>query len=115
HLIKIGELIGNGIKKLAVEHNLNIDILPPKPLVAFSLNYDNALEIKTLFTQEMLKRGYIATPVVYVSFSHTEDQVNEYLIHVDEVFGIIEKAIKQENIIDLLDGPIAHDGFQRLT
>ena len=71
HLDKIGKLIGDGWKKLAIDHQLNIDILPPNPLIAFSLNYDNAQEIKTLITQEMLKRGYLASLSVYVSYCHT--------------------------------------------
>lgn len=115
HLDKIGRLIGNNLKELANKHDLNIDILPPNPLVTFTLNYDNALEIKTLFTQEMLKRGFLASQSVYVSYSHTEEIVKSYISNVDEVFGFIKQALDQNKIFESLEGPVAHDGFQRLT
>jgi len=115
HLKRIGNQIGDGWKKLAHKHNLDIDILPPSPLVTFTLNYENAQEIKTLFTQEMLKRGYLAALSVYVSYSHTEQNINDYLLHVDNVFGILKQAIDNSTVLKLLEGPISHQGFQRLT
>lgn len=115
HLDKIGALIGEGWKNLAQKHNLNIEILPPNALITLSFKYDNAQEIKTLFTQEMLKRGYLATLSVYVSYCHTEQIIKEYLSNVDEVFGIIKQALEHNNVADLLEGPVVHSGFQRLT
>ncbi len=115
HLDKIGNLIGKGWKDLADEINLEINILPPNPLITFIWNYANALEIKTLFTQEMLKRGYLASTSVYISYSHTEKHVNNYLNKVDEVFEIVKKAIEEDKVLDMLEGPVCHSGFQRLT
>lgn len=115
HLDQIGGLIGDGWKKLAEKHNIKISLLPPNALVTFSFDYDDALELKTLFTQEMLKRGYLAGPSVYVSYAHNEKIVKDYLETVDEVFGIIKQTINNNNINELLEGPVAHAGFQRLT
>jgi hypothetical protein len=63
----------------------------------------------------MLKRGYLASKHVYVSYSHSEKHVADYLAKVDEVFGIIEKALKNNNVLELLEGPVAQEGFKRLT
>lgn len=115
HIDKIGKLIGDGWRELANKHDLDIEILPPTALITFSLNYENAQELKTLFIQEMLKRGYLASTSVYVSYSHKESHVKEYLRKVDVVFGILKQAIDQNNVLNLLKGPIAHIGFQRLT
>ena len=115
HLGTIGKKIGEGVKKLAEEHDLLINILPPHPLIHFSLNYDNALELKTLITQEMLKRGFLAATGTYVSYAHKEEHVNAYLSELSEVFGFLKRGIEQNNIRDLLEGPVAHSGFQRLT
>lgn len=115
HLDQIGGLIGDGWKKIAEKHSIKISLLPPNALVTFSFDYDNALELKTLFTQEMLKRGYLAGPSVYVSYAHNEKIVKDYLETVDEVFGIIKQTINNNNINELLEGPVAHAGFQRLT
>ncbi len=115
HLDYIGEKISRGWENLAKEHSLNIDILPPNALTTFTFNYENAQELKTLFTQEMLKKGYLASLSVYVSYSHTKEIVEEYFNAVDETFKIIEQGIKENKISDLLEGPVAHSGFQRLT
>lgn len=115
HLDYIGKMIGEGWKKIAKKYNLDITIGGPNSLINFSFNYKNAQEIKTLFTQEMLKRGYLASLIVYVSFSHTKEHVEKYLIAVDRVFGIISKAIKTRNVKKLLAGPVAQQGFKRLT
>ncbi len=115
HLDRIGGLIGEGWKKLAVKHDLNIEILKPNALITFSFKYLNALEIKTFFTQEMLKRGFLAGPSVYVSYAHTEEHVKNYLAAVDDVFGKIIQGIRENKISQLLEGPVAHSGFQRLT
>jgi len=115
HLDQIGGLIGDGWKKLAEKHSIKISLLPPNALVTFSFDYDDALALKTLFTQEMLKRGYLAGPSVYVSYAHNEKIVKDYLETVDEVFGIIKQTINDNNINELLEGPVAHAGFQRLT
>ena len=115
HLYIIGEMISRGWEKLAKDHSLDIEILPPNALTTFTFNYENAQELKTLFTQEMLKKGYLAGSSVYVSYSHTKKIVEDYLNAVDEVFKKIAQGIKENKIPDLLEGPVAHSGFQRLT
>ncbi len=115
HLDIIGEIISRGWEKLAKDHSLDIEILPPNALTTFTFNNENAQELKTLFTQEMLKKGYLASSSVYVSYSHTKKIVEDYLNAVDEVFNIIAQGIKENKIPDLLEGPVAHSGFQRLT
>ncbi|MDP2684173.1 MAG: aminotransferase class III-fold pyridoxal phosphate-dependent enzyme [bacterium] len=116
HLKKIGKMIGEGWIDLAQKNNLKLKVLPPEALVTFSLDYGKENQvIRTLFTQEMLKRGFLATPSVYLSYAHKEDDVKKYLDAVGEVFPIIKKAIDLGNIDSLLEGPVAHSGFQRLT
>lgn len=115
HLCQIGNLVSVGWKKAASKHGLKIDVAGIPPLTTFTLNYGNSLELHTLFTQEMLKRGFLAAKSVYVSYSHQERHVAEYLGSVDEVFGIIKKAIEKNSVTDLLRGPVAHSGFKRLA
>lgn len=115
HLINIGNLISKGWKKLANSHDLKVDVMGIPPLTTFIFNHEESQALHTLFTQEMLNRGYLASKSVYVSYSHTEKHVDEYLESVDEVFGIIEKTIEKNNIYEILKGPVAHTGFKRLT
>lgn len=115
HLEKIGRLIWHGWERLAKKHGLKITVLGPPALVTFSFNYDNQQEIRTLYTQEMLKRGFLATVAVYVSFAHQEAHIQRFLVAVDEVFGILARAIDERKVGALLEGPVAHSGFKRLT
>ncbi len=115
HLKKIGGMIGEGWKRLAKKHEIKVGVHPPEAIIGLSFEYENKLEIKTLFNQEMLKRGYLATDHIFVSYAHKEEHVKQYLESVDQVFGIISKAIKQNKVKELLEGPVVHSGFKRLV
>jgi len=116
HLIEIGTKIGDGWKRLADSHGIDLEITEFKPLISFKLKYgDENNQIMTLFTQEMLKRGYLAASSIYVSMAHSVDIVDRYLQSVDEVFAIIRKAIDAENVKNLLETAPRSDAFVRLT
>ena len=102
-------------KNLAEKHGLKIQTVGPNALITFFFEYDNKQEIKTLFTQEMLKRGFLASQTVYVSFAHNQSHLDLYREAVDHVFGLIKEAIDSYSVLDKLDGPVAHSGFARLT
>jgi glutamate-1-semialdehyde 2,1-aminomutase len=116
HLIDIGNLIGEGWIRLARKNNLLINITDFKPLITMKFNYgDRNPLISTLFTQEMLRRGYLAASSVYVSLSHTRAIVETYLENVDQVFSIIQHAITTNSEIAYLETAPKSDAFQRLT
>ncbi len=112
--------MGNSVRKIwessAAESGLNIQIhgMPPLSILAFHYG-EKSPAINTLFTQEMLKRGFLASKAFYATYSHKEEHISVYEKAVKEVFEIIVNAIK-ENILDAsLNGPIAHSGFKRLA
>jgi len=116
HLIEVGTHIGNGWTELAKKHKLDIFITDYKPLITFKLNYgeiNNA--IATLFIQEMLKKGYLASTSVYVTYAHTIEIANKYLENVDEVFELMSDAIKNDKVLDLLETEVRTDMFKRLN
>jgi glutamate-1-semialdehyde aminotransferase len=115
HLCRIGDLISDGWKRLGKEHNLKIHTEGIAPLPHFAFDYKENPALQTLFTQEMLTRGFLASKSVYVSYSHNEEHVEKYLENVNDVFGVIKKAVEEHNVHDLLKGPVAHEGFKRLT
>jgi len=115
HIAKIGQIIGENWDKIAKERDLDITIKGPYSLITFFFNYNNSQELKTLFIQEMLERGYLASNSVYVSYSHTEELLTNYFESIDDVFRIIKNSIEKDNVKTLLKGPVAHSGFKRLT
>jgi glutamate-1-semialdehyde aminotransferase len=86
-----------------------------KPLTTFQLKCEEAQAATTLFTQEMLDRGFLAASSVYVSAAHTEPLVEQYLDAVDDVFAQVRRAVDAGTVQDELNGPVAHSKFERLN
>lgn len=115
HLINIGKDIQVNWKRLAQKHNLKITISGIYPLGHFSFDYSNALVLKTLFTQLMLERGFLATTAFYASYAHKDEHVNDYLEAADKAFRVISEVVQNGDAEKLLKGPVCHAGFRRLN
>lgn len=116
HLIKMGKEIKRGWKEIAENTGIKIKITGIDPLATFKFDYGkDSQAIVTLFTQEMLKRGYLSGKSVYLSYSHKEKDIKKYLKEVEDVFRKIKYAIENKRIYNLLEGPVAQEGFRRLT
>jgi glutamate-1-semialdehyde 2,1-aminomutase len=100
---------------LAKKYALPITTFGLPSLTGFSFESDNALAYKTLITQEMLKRGYIAGNSVYVCTEHTPDVVNAFFAELDPVFALIKACEQGQDVMGLLQGPVCHAGFKRLN
>jgi len=110
-----GRRIQSAWKESAISCNLEISIKGIPPLSYFEFEYENKLELKTLFIQEMLKAGYLSTTGYYASYAHTVDDITEYLLHVEKVFAKIGTAMINNKVSELLEGEICHAGFKRLS
>jgi len=116
HLNKIGDYIGSGWLTLARKHGLKITVTDFKPLITMKFNYGSLNQsLATLFIQEMLPRGYLAAPSVYVSYAHTYQIVDTYLEAVDECFLLLANALEKKNVDEVLKTKVRSDSFNRLT
>ena len=116
HLARIGTLVSSGWEKLAKKHGLDIEISGPPALVEFVFQYgDESMAVRTLYTQEMLDRGFLDNGLLYVTYAHKESHVKKYLRAVDGAFAVIAKAIKNKKVHALLRGPVAHNRFKRIS
>ncbi len=116
HQSRIGKYVKEGWTRAAEKTGVQIHTSGILPLIHFEFAYDNVLAHKTYFTQQMLKKGYLAATALYVSLAHTEEIVEGYLDACRCVFqeiAQIHAAGKQ--IEDYLDGPVCHAGFERLN
>lgn len=100
---------------LARKHFLELDHWGLPALTGFSFKGGNALAYKTLVTQEMLKKGYLAGNSVYVCTEHTPDVVDGYFEALDPVFALIRECEDGRDVTGLLEGPLCHAGFKRLN
>jgi glutamate-1-semialdehyde aminotransferase len=115
HLISIGEQVGRGWEALGKDHGLPLQVMGIPPLATFALSHPDAQALYTLFTQEFLERGYLASKGISVSFCHSRECIEKYLENVDGVFALLEEAISTGTVRSRLKGPVAHEGFKRLT
>ncbi len=114
HLMNIGKLIQDGWKSLADKHRLPIQVGGIAPLSHFAFEDEKALEMKALFIQRMLERGFLASNLFYSMYAHQTDHVNQYLKGVDETFSQLAKVKKKEGFQVNLKGQPAVAGFKRL-
>ncbi len=115
HLIETGKVVQEGWQDAASRCGLKIEVGGIYPLSHFAFKYEEPLILKTLFTQLMLERGFLATTAFYASYAHKKQHTNKYLLAVNDVFHVMSKAIKRGHPERYLKGPVCHSGFKRLT
>ena len=108
-----GNIIKNGWIKYATKHKIDISISGLDTILYLKFNYKNNAEIVTFFTQEMLKRGFLAGSQVATSSAYNKNIINKYLKEVDQVFGKIKFFLEKGKFP--LKGEIKHSTFKRLT
>jgi glutamate-1-semialdehyde 2,1-aminomutase len=114
-ITRIGEDISNRWQALAKQYELGISTSGIPAFTAFSFNSDRALAYKTLITQEMLAKGYLASNTVYTCTEHTPDIVDGYFEALEPIFALIRACEDGRDVMKLLKGPICHAGFKRLN
>jgi glutamate-1-semialdehyde 2,1-aminomutase len=107
--------IRQGWQQLTNKHGLKINHWGLAALTGFTFESANALAYKTLITQEMLGKGYLAGNSVYVCTEHTPEVVASFLDALDPIFGLIKECEDGRDVMSLLKGPVCHGGFKRLN
>jgi len=114
-ITQTGQVIGEQWRKLAAKYNLDINVLGLPALIGFTFSSPRMLEYKTLITQEMLKKGYLAATSIYVCTEHKADILEGYFDALDPVFAIIAECEAGRDVTTLLQSPVCHSGFKRLN
>lgn len=115
YIRRIGALVSQGWREAAQEAGLPLHVDGFDSLTHFGIDHPDELTLSTLFTQEMLERGYLAYPQFKPSLAHTQAHVEAYLQEVCTVFGILAQAAEQQDAAARLKGPVARRGFYRLA
>jgi glutamate-1-semialdehyde 2,1-aminomutase len=84
-------------------------------LFAVAFDHDDPLALRTLYTQEMLSRGYLVGGGVYPTLAHTDELIEPFADALAETFAVLAEAVNRNDLRARLAGPVAHSGFQRLT
>jgi glutamate-1-semialdehyde 2,1-aminomutase len=115
HISQTGKSIGVQWQDLANKYDLKIQLNGLPALNSFSFQYTDTLKYKTLITQEMLKKGFLAATAIYVCTEHTQKIVEQYFEAIDPLFALVKECEMGQSIDELLEGPVCHGGFKRLN
>ncbi|NQU61766.1 MAG: aminotransferase class III-fold pyridoxal phosphate-dependent enzyme [Rhodospirillales bacterium] len=113
-LIHAGTLVQKGWRDAAEPAGLAIRVFGIEPLSFFAIDAEDADALTTLFTQEMLARGFLAGGHFYATIAHTDDKIESYLDATAEVFRELASAVDAGDARERLNGPVKHSTFQRL-
>jgi len=116
HIRQIGTQTAAGWRALAERHGLKLRHAGIPALCSFAFDHGaDSLPLMTLFTQEMLARGFLANGLFYPTLAHTPAIVESYLASVDAVFAVLRAHLDRQDVASALRGPVAHTGFSRLN
>ena len=111
HMHNIGEKILTGVEKLLLKHKANelfeITGHPSWTILTIKDTIDfTSWEIRTLFLQEMFRRGILISGSHNISYSHNEEDVDKLLSVYNEVFPLIVNATSKKTLFDLLEAEV---------
>jgi glutamate-1-semialdehyde 2,1-aminomutase len=111
-----GMSIKKGWQQLADANRIEISQFGIPSLAGFNIKSKNSLSYKTLITQEMLSKGYIVSNNVYSCTEHKSYVLDNYFNEMDKIFSLIKRCEEgEEDLSNILKGPVCHSGFKRLN
>ena len=114
-ITKKGRYISDQWNYLAHLNELEIEISGIPALTTFNFKSEKALFYKTLISQELLKKGFLASNTVYSCTEHSSEIIENYLFELSKVFKLIKECELGRDVLSLLDSPVCHSGFKRLN
>tara|TARA_B100000963_G_scaffold227335_1_gene198292 strand:- start:26072 stop:27385 length:1314 start_codon:yes stop_codon:yes gene_type:complete len=100
-------------KKLSKKYNLNLEISNMPCICNFKFKKNNNF-FKTFITKEMLKKGYLASNMVYVSIYHNKKNIDKYIKNLDPIFKKIKLIINDKKTLKKITKLSSENTFKRL-
>ena len=113
-ITKNGRYIKNLWRQIADENNIKINIGGLDALPIFNFDQKN-LEYKTLIIQEMLKKNYLVSNVIFLSILHKKNILDQYIDNLNKVFKLIKRCQGGEKISKFLKHKVCFSPFDRLN
>ena len=103
----MGNFIKNRWREISNKYELEIAIQGLDSMANFYFKSKSNQIFKTFITQEMLKKGYLATNSIYVSTAHSEKIVIKNLKELEKIFEFISIDKNKKNYIKLIKAILA--------
>ena len=119
YLDEKGALLKDGYNSLAIE--LGMDVYTRcigyncRSMVTFTPEAGNALEVKTLMQQEMIKRGVLWAGFHNMCYSHSDEDIAYTLSAYRDVMPIMKETIQSGNVKQYLKGDVLEAVFRKVS
>jgi len=114
-LVRLSQIFDDAWENCLKGVNLAVERGGMQTVPILKIHGEQSLLIKTVFTQEMLKIGFLASTTIYLSVAHTEKIIRNYCDKFSEIGKKLEAAIISDSVEEMLDGEVCHSDFKRLT
>ncbi len=117
-LWKLGADLKARLNEVACEVGLDVHCqgVDVHPRLEFAVDDPQLLAmVKTLYIQEMAKRGCHGSTAFYLNAAQGEPELEQTVAAAREVFAIIRQGIASNAIASLLECELQHDAFRRLV
>lgn len=104
-----GEKVLRGYNALAREHDVPTVAAGVSPIIGFMFKDEKGndnLPLKSLFLQECAKEGVLTNGTAMINYAHTDAVIREVLIRLGRVLSILGKAVRENAVEKLLEGPV---------
>ena len=115
HIQLIGNYLRIRLKDLAISKGIACNIQGLSSLFNYTINKKNDLIYKSLITQNLLEKGYLATTSHYLSIAHDEQTIDQFVSALEETFEQISQIERGAPPETFLESEICHSGFNRLN
>jgi glutamate-1-semialdehyde aminotransferase len=115
---KIGDQLKNVTQKLVIQYGLGDSIkvkgLSPKFWIDFvAADGSEHNDLKGLFFQEVITRGVLIGGLQYISYSHSQKDIDKTLNAFESACVVCQRALRQGNIRKYLKGEAPSNVFKR--
>lgn len=107
HIWDMGEVLHRGINSFAESEGIDFRIYGKPPRGGITVKNSSGEEdmlLKSVFLQETVKRGILYGGPVFVSYSHTREDIQKTIDASCEALRVLKKAIESGNPAGFLEG-----------
>lgn len=107
HVNRMGKLLREQGNMLLQKHNLDHRIHIKGPDAKTLFTYDDQADstlVKSFLQQEMIRRGVLFTGYNYVSYSHTQQDIEFTLTALDDSLTALNTALRRNELLQRLEG-----------
>ena len=110
---KIGVDVKQIWKSLSKLHGIKIRVQGLNAIPNFYFHSENNNFYKTYISQEMIKKNFLASNIVFACINHNQNILKEYMNNMDKIFKKIKDCENErEDIHNILNVPVSLKGFR---